>query len=72
MSKSKELMEAVLRDPGLLGLQREGGAILARLQCKASRLDSNPDVRYRHTGLPSYTCPPAWELRIGATWPRKT
>uniref|UniRef100_A0A8C0WTI9 KIAA1755 n=1 Tax=Castor canadensis TaxID=51338 RepID=A0A8C0WTI9_CASCN len=45
LSKSKELMEAVLRDPGLLGLQREGGAILARLQCKASRLDSNPDVR---------------------------
>ncbi|XP_033623024.1 uncharacterized protein KIAA1755 homolog isoform X6 [Fukomys damarensis] len=45
LSKSKELMEAVLRDPGLLGLQQEGGATLARLQCEASRLDSNPDIR---------------------------
>ncbi|KAF5917557.1 hypothetical protein HPG69_017449, partial [Diceros bicornis minor] len=45
LSKSKELMEAVLRDPGLLGLQREGGATLARLQQEASRLDFNPDVR---------------------------
>lgn len=38
-------MEAVLRDPVLLGLQREGGATLARLQQEASRLDFNPDVR---------------------------
>ncbi|XP_021567263.1 uncharacterized protein KIAA1755 homolog [Carlito syrichta] len=45
LSKSKELMEVVLRDPGLLGLQREGGATLARLQREASRLDFNPDVR---------------------------
>ncbi|XP_048666917.1 uncharacterized protein KIAA1755 homolog isoform X2 [Marmota marmota marmota] len=45
LSKSKELMEAVLKDPGLLGLQREGGATLAGLQREASRLDSNPDVR---------------------------
>ncbi|KAM9590337.1 uncharacterized protein KIAA1755 homolog [Trichechus inunguis] len=45
LSKSKELMEAVLRDPGLLGLQREGGATLARLRREASRLDFNPDVR---------------------------
>lgn len=45
LSKSKLLMEAVLRDPGLLGLQREGGATLARLQQEASRLDFNPDVR---------------------------
>ncbi|XP_024307778.1 uncharacterized protein KIAA1755 isoform X3 [Homo sapiens] len=45
LSKSKELMEAVLRDPGLLGLQREGGATLARLQHDASRLDFSPDVR---------------------------
>ncbi|XP_004631057.1 uncharacterized protein KIAA1755 homolog [Octodon degus] len=45
LSKSKELMEAVLRDPGLLHLQQEGGATLARLQCEASRLDSSPDVR---------------------------
>ncbi|XP_054323792.1 uncharacterized protein KIAA1755 homolog isoform X2 [Pongo pygmaeus] len=45
LSKSKELMEAVLRDPGLLGLQREGGATLARLQRDASRLDFSPDVR---------------------------
>ncbi|XP_042550588.1 uncharacterized protein KIAA1755 homolog [Dipodomys spectabilis] len=47
LSKSKELMEAVLRDPGLLSLQREGGTILARLQREASRLASNPDVRCR-------------------------
>lgn len=40
-------MEAVLRDPGLLALQREGGATLARLQQEASRLNANPDVRYR-------------------------
>ncbi|XP_007932937.1 LOW QUALITY PROTEIN: uncharacterized protein KIAA1755 homolog [Orycteropus afer afer] len=45
LSKSKELMEAVLRDPGLLGLQREGGATLARLQWEASRLNFNPDIR---------------------------
>ncbi|XP_047709910.1 uncharacterized protein KIAA1755 homolog isoform X2 [Prionailurus viverrinus] len=45
LSKSKELMETVLRDPGLLGLQREGGATLARLRQEASRLDFNPDVR---------------------------
>ncbi|KAL0595055.1 hypothetical protein AAY473_035243 [Plecturocebus cupreus] len=45
LSKSKELMEAVLRDPGLLGLQREGGATLARLQRDAGRLDFSPDVR---------------------------
>ncbi|KAM7125312.1 uncharacterized protein KIAA1755 homolog isoform 1-T1 [Molossus nigricans] len=45
LNKSKELMEAVLRDPDLLGLQREGGATLARLQQEASRLDFNPDVR---------------------------
>ncbi|XP_036758200.2 uncharacterized protein KIAA1755 homolog isoform X2 [Manis pentadactyla] len=47
LRKSKELMEAVLRDPGLLGLQREGGGTLARLQQEASRLDFNPDVRSR-------------------------
>ncbi|XP_063104431.1 uncharacterized protein KIAA1755 homolog isoform X2 [Cavia porcellus] len=47
LSKSKELMEAVLRDPGLLHLQQEGGAMLARLQCEASRLDSSPDIRSR-------------------------
>ncbi|XP_006144188.1 uncharacterized protein KIAA1755 homolog [Tupaia chinensis] len=45
LSKSKELMEAVLKDPGLLSLQQEGGATLARLQREASRLDFNPDVR---------------------------
>ncbi|XP_003787634.2 uncharacterized protein KIAA1755 homolog [Otolemur garnettii] len=45
LSKSKELMEAVLRDPGLLSLQREGGATLARLRREASRLEFNPDVR---------------------------
>ncbi|KAF6088191.1 KIAA1755 [Phyllostomus discolor] len=45
LNKSKELMEAVLRDPGLLGLQRDGGATLARLRQEASRLDFNPDVR---------------------------
>uniref|UniRef100_A0A8C3YIW9 KIAA1755 n=1 Tax=Catagonus wagneri TaxID=51154 RepID=A0A8C3YIW9_9CETA len=45
LSKSKELMEAVLRDPGLLSLQREGGATLARLRQEGSRLNFNPDVR---------------------------
>ncbi|XP_052040112.1 uncharacterized protein KIAA1755 homolog isoform X2 [Apodemus sylvaticus] len=45
LSKSKELMETVLRDPGLLALQREGGATLASLQQEASGLNANPDVR---------------------------
>ncbi|GAB1287140.1 hypothetical protein APTSU1_000237000 [Apodemus speciosus] len=45
LSKSKELMETVLRDPGLLALQREGGTTLASLQQEASGLNSNPDVR---------------------------
>nr|BAC35060.1 unnamed protein product [Mus musculus] len=45
LSKSKELMETVLRDPGLLALQREGGTTLASLQQEASGLNANPDVR---------------------------
>ncbi|XP_076786262.1 uncharacterized protein KIAA1755 homolog isoform X3 [Arvicanthis niloticus] len=45
LSKSKELMETVLRDPGLLALQREGGTTLASLQQEASGLNVNPDVR---------------------------
>lgn len=45
LSKSKELMESVLRDPGLLALQREGGTTLASLQQEASGLNANPDVR---------------------------
>lgn len=49
-------MEAVLRDPGLLALQREGGATLARLQQEASRLNANPDVRYAHSISPP-SCP---------------
>ncbi|CAH6776882.1 D630003M21Rik [Phodopus roborovskii] len=49
LGKSKDLMEAVLRDPGLLALQREGGATLARLQQEASKLKANPDVRSRLT-----------------------
>lgn len=67
LSKSKELMETVLRDPGLLGLQREGGATLARLRQEASRLDFNPDVRYEQPGFssPSFVhWPGSWE-RIG-------
>lgn len=56
LSKSKDLMEAVLRDPGLLALQREGGATLARLQQEASRLNANPDVRYAHSISPP-SCP---------------
>lgn len=57
LSKSKELMEAVLRDPGLLALQREGGATLAKLQQEASRLNTNPDVRYKH---PPFTPCQSW------------
>lgn len=68
LNKSKELMEAVLRDPVLLGLQREGGATLARLQQEASRLDFNPEVRY---GRPSFPLPPhllpGWEFGAGDT-----
>lgn len=63
LSKSKDLMEAVLRDPGLLALQREGGATLARLQQEASRLNTNPEVRYRQSPV----LPSPSELRGGAT-----
>lgn len=52
LNKSKELMEAVLRDPGLMSLQREGGATLARLRQEGSRLNFNPDVRYGHQAFP--------------------
>lgn len=58
LSKSKERMETVLRDPGLLALQREGGTTLASLQQEASGLDSNPDVRYRHP-----VSPPSFPVR---------
>ncbi|VCW97543.1 unnamed protein product, partial [Gulo gulo] len=66
LSKSKELMEAVLRDPGLLSLQREGGATLAKLRQEAGRLDSNPDVRYEWPGFSSPTfVPRPWGPRAG-------
>lgn len=42
----------MLRDPGLLALQREGGTTLASLQQEASGLNANPDVRYRHPVSP--------------------
>lgn len=68
LNKSKELMEAVLRDPVLLGLQREGGTTLARLQQEASRLDFNPDVRYGRPSFPllPYLLP-GWEFGAGDT-----
>lgn len=50
-------MEAVLRDPGLLSLQREGGTTLAQLQQEGSRLNFNPDVRYGHQAFPPPPCP---------------
>lgn len=58
LSKSKELMETVLRDPGLLALQREGGTTLASLQQEASGLNVNPDVRYRYP-----VSPPSFPVR---------
>lgn len=58
LSKSKELMETVLRDPGLLALQREGGTTLASLQQEASGLNANPDVRYRYP-----VSPPSFPVR---------
>lgn len=64
LSKSKELMESVLRDPGLLALQREGGTTLASLQQEASGLNANPDVRYRHP-----VSPPSLPVRV-QTWGR--
>ena len=42
----------MLRDPGLMSLQREGGATLARLRQEGSRLNFNPDVRYGHQAFP--------------------
>lgn len=64
LSKSKELMEIVLRDPGLLALQREGGTTLASLQQEASSLNANPDVRYRYLVFPLHS---QSELRSRAT-----
>ncbi|XP_055977878.1 uncharacterized protein KIAA1755 homolog [Sorex fumeus] len=50
LNQSKERMEEVLRDPGLCSLQREGGAMLARLQQEASRLPFHPDIRSQMAG----------------------
>lgn len=55
----------MLRDPGLLGLQWEGGPTLARLRQEAGRLDFNPDVRYEWPGFPSPTFVP-WPWGLGA------
>lgn len=52
-------METVLRDPGLLALQREGGTTLASLQQEASGLNANPDVRYKHP-----VSPPSFPVRV--------
>lgn len=69
LSQSKELMEVVLRNPGLQGLQREGGAILARLQQDADRLPFHPDVRYTHIPFPRILLL-SWALELMAGRPR--
>lgn len=52
-------METVLKDPGLLALQREGGTTLASLQQEASGLNANPDIRYGHP-----VSPPSFLVRV--------
>uniref|UniRef100_A0A8C3SUZ1 KIAA1755 n=1 Tax=Chelydra serpentina TaxID=8475 RepID=A0A8C3SUZ1_CHESE len=44
LPSSRALMKAVLSNVQLVGLQREGGATLARLRKEASRLSFSPDV----------------------------
>ncbi|XP_062835271.1 uncharacterized protein KIAA1755 homolog [Anolis carolinensis] len=45
MQRHRQLMQEVLSDVRLEGLQREGGATLARLRREAVRLSPSPDVR---------------------------
>ncbi|XP_053099143.1 uncharacterized protein KIAA1755 homolog [Hemicordylus capensis] len=45
MNRHQQLMQDVLCNAQLVGLQREGGATLARLRREAARLSSSPDVR---------------------------
>ncbi|XP_068769138.1 uncharacterized protein KIAA1755 homolog isoform X2 [Struthio camelus] len=45
IARHKELMRRVLSDPQLVGLQRDGGAVLARLRREAARLAASPHVR---------------------------
>ncbi|XP_072206668.1 uncharacterized protein KIAA1755 homolog [Excalfactoria chinensis] len=45
IERHQELMRRVLSDPQLLCLQREGGAVLARLRRDAARLRASPHVR---------------------------
>ncbi|KAF7248706.1 hypothetical protein EYD10_05254 [Varanus komodoensis] len=45
MERHRQLMQEVLCDTRLVRLQREGGALLARLRKEAARLSSSPDVR---------------------------
>uniref|UniRef100_A0A8B9SRH0 KIAA1755 n=1 Tax=Anas platyrhynchos TaxID=8839 RepID=A0A8B9SRH0_ANAPL len=45
IGRHQELMRRVLSDPQLVCLQREGGAVLARLRREAARLSTSPHVR---------------------------
>ncbi|XP_065610330.1 uncharacterized protein KIAA1755 homolog [Cyrtonyx montezumae] len=45
IERHQELMRRVLNDPQLVRLQREGGAVLARLRRDAARLHASPHAR---------------------------
>ncbi|XP_030319028.1 uncharacterized protein KIAA1755 homolog isoform X2 [Calypte anna] len=45
IGRQRELMQRVLSDPQLVQVQREGGAVLARLRREAARLGPSPGVR---------------------------
>ncbi|KAM6053266.1 LOW QUALITY PROTEIN: uncharacterized protein KIAA1755 homolog [Theristicus caerulescens] len=45
IGRHQELMRRVLSDPQLVCVQREGGAVLARLRREATRLSASADVR---------------------------
>ncbi|KAM9371979.1 LOW QUALITY PROTEIN: uncharacterized protein KIAA1755 homolog [Phaethornis superciliosus] len=45
IGRQRELMRRVLSDPQLVQVQREGGAVLARLRREAARLGPSPGVR---------------------------
>lgn len=45
IERHQELMRRVLSDPQLVHVQREGGAVLARLRREAARLSASANIR---------------------------
>lgn len=47
MEEQRRLMKEVLEDAGMVTLQREGGAVLARMRREDHRFPQSEDYRYR-------------------------